>query len=284
MIRTCIFPVAGLGTRFLPATKSIPKEMLVVVDKPLIQYAVEEAKAAGIERFIFVTSQGKSSIEDHFDSHPMLEQTLLEREQTELLDMIRSVQLKMGQAIYIRQSKPLGLGHAIYCARHFVHEETFAIILADDLIQSFKPCLKQMMECYIPGTQMVATEDVGYGEIHRYGCLDLAGGGPLYKVKSVIEKPKKEEAPSSHAIVGRYILPSSIFFALENAASGAQGEIQITDAIARTTECHPLMGFAFEGRKYDCGTRDGWLKANLSYAFEDPILKAKLQPFMREFL
>lgn len=284
MIRTCIFPVAGLGTRFLPATKSIPKEMLVVVDKPLIQYAVEEAKAAGIERFIFVTSQGKSAIEDHFDTHAVLEQTLLERHQEELLKQVKDLQLKIGEAIYIRQPKPLGLGHAIYCARHFVHENSFAIILADDLIQAEKPCLKQMIETYIPETQMVATELVDMEQIHRYGCLSLSGEGPLYRAHAIVEKPRKEEAPSSFAVIGRYILPSTIFSVLEESQAGAGGEIQITDALAKIMDIHPLYAFSFKGRKYDCGTRDGWLKANLAYAWEDPFLKKEIQRFIESDL
>jgi UTP--glucose-1-phosphate uridylyltransferase len=284
MIRTCIFPVAGLGTRFLPATKSIPKEMLVVVDKPLIQYAVEEAREAGIERFVFVTSQGKSAIEDHFDSHLSLEAVLRERQQNKALKRVQEMNLKIGEAIYIRQPKPLGLGHAIYCARHFVNEDSFAVILADDLIQNETSCLKQMMQHYKESTQMVATQDVGMENISRYGCLSLVGDNPLYSVSEIVEKPPISKAMSSFAVVGRYILPSTIFKTLEKHITGEGGEIQITDAISSLMSAHPLYALAFEGRKYDCGTRDGWLKANLSYALKDPVLRQEMQSFLKDLI
>lgn len=280
MIKTAVFPVAGLGSRFLPATKAIPKEMLVVVDKPLIQYAVEEAKAAGIEKFIFITSQGKEAIEDHFDSHSGLESILQARGKTDDLEKIRSIRIPEGQALFIRQHEPLGLGHAVWCARHFIQEDAFALLLADDLIQAKVPCLKQMIDSYTNDDgNMVAVIDVPEQEVNRYGVLDISSK-TLSKVraKAVVEKPDIANAPSSTAVIGRYILKTSIFEPLGFKKTGAGGEIQLTDGLQAMLSANiPLTGFRFQGERYDCGTKIGWLQANLALAASDPELRPHLQ-------
>ncbi len=283
MIKTAVFPVAGLGSRFLPATKAIPKEMLVVIDKPLIQYAVEEAKAAGIEKFIFITSQGKEAIEDHFDSHSALESVLQARGKTEDLEKICSIRIPEGQALFIRQHEPLGLGHAVWCARHYIQEESFALLLADDLIQAHKSCLKQMVESYNDDDgNMVAVIDVPESEINRYGVLDIARqSGAKVVARGVVEKPSSANAPSSTAIIGRYILRKSIFGPLGLKKQGAGGEIQLTDALQTLLASDtPLTGFRFKGDRYDCGTKIGWLQANLALAASDPELRPYLQSVM----
>lgn len=283
MIKTAVFPVAGLGSRFLPATKAIPKEMLVVIDKPLIQYAVEEAKAAGIEKFIFITSQGKEAIEDHFDSHSALESVLRSRGKTEDLEKICSIRIPEGQALFIRQHEPLGLGHAVWCARHYIQEESFALLLADDLIQAQKSCLKQMVESYNSDDgNMVAVIDVPESEISRYGVLDIARqSGAKIVAKGVVEKPSSANAPSFTAIIGRYILSKSIFGPLGFKKQGAGGEIQLTDALQTLLSSDtPLTGFRFKGERYDCGTKVGWLQANLALAASDPELRPYLQSVM----
>lgn len=283
MIKTAVFPVAGLGSRFLPATKAIPKEMLVVIDKPLIQYAVEEAKAAGIEKFIFITSQGKEAIEDHFDSHSALESILQARGKVEDLAKIRSIRIPEGQALFIRQHEPLGLGHAVWCARHYIQEEAFALLLADDLIQSKTPCLKQMVQNYsaIDGN-MVAVIDVQKDEVNRYGILDIASqSGLKVHAKAVVEKPAPSNAPSSTAIIGRYILSTTIFEPLGFKKQGAGGEIQLTDGLQALLGANiPLTGFRFSGERYDCGTKVGWLQANLALAAADPELRPYLESVM----
>lgn len=278
-IRTCVFPVAGLGTRFLPATKSIPKEMLVVVDKPLIQYAVEEARAAGIERFIFITSMGKSAIEDHFDSSPLLEQTLSSRGKSHEIALIQNAAIDPGKAIYVRQQRPLGLGHAILCAQELVDEEAFAVILADDLVKSEKGCLAQMIENYnAQDGNMVGVMDVPEDQVNRYGILEVEfENGPKVGAKSVVEKPAPNLAPSKTAIIGRYILRKEIFNVLRTQPTGSGGEIQITDAIGRMIPQTPLTGFRYSGVRYDCGTKFGWLDANLAFALDDTELRGHLE-------
>lgn len=270
-IRTAIFPVAGMGTRFLPATKAIPKEMLVVVDKPLIQYAVEEAKEAGIERFIFISSQGKTAIEDHFDSAPHLEEALKSRGKLDLLKKVTGSQLEAGQAMFIRQASPNGLGHAILCAHKFVKEDAFAVILADDLVLSPKGCLKQMIDLYQENDgNMVAVQDVPLADTSRYGVLDInKEEGKRVFTKGVVEKPKPEDAPSTTTIIGRYILRHSIFKELQNAKIGLGGEIQITDTIKNMMPDTPLTGYRFDGTRYDCGQKTGWLEANIAFALQD---------------
>lgn len=280
MIKTAVFPVAGLGSRFLPATKAIPKEMLVVIDKPLIQYAVEEAKAAGIEKFIFITSQGKEAIEDHFDSHSGLESILEARAKVEDLEKIRSVRIPEGQALFIRQHEPLGLGHAVWCARHYIGEDAFALLLADDLIQSTTPCLKQMVQSYSEDDgNMVAVIDVPKNEVSRYGVLDIASqSGLKVQAKAVVEKPDAKNAPSSTAIIGRYILRTSIFEPLGFKKQGAGGEIQLTDGLQSMLGANvSLTGFRFNGDRYDCGTKIGWLQANMALAAADPELRPHLE-------
>lgn len=278
-VKTAIFPVAGLGSRFLPATKAIPKEMLIVVDKPLIQYAVEEARDAGIERFIFVTSQGKASIEDHFDSSPNLEKILQDRNKIAELERLKALELVHGQAIFIRQHAPLGLGHAVWCARHLIGTEPFALILADDLILSKKPCLKQMIDNYTAiDANMVAVMEVERKNVNRYGILNTSSEavGIKIKAKGVVEKPSVEDAPSTTAIIGRYILHPQIFQHLDQQKPGINGEIQLTDAIQSMMQNHSLYGFRFEGQRFDCGTKEGWLEANFAFAYAEPELREQM--------
>lgn len=283
-IKTCVFPVAGLGKRFLPATKSIPKEMLVVVDKPLIQYAVEEARAAGIERFIFVTSQGKAAIEDHFDSNQRLIDELQRRGALAEIKKIEGICLKPGQAVYVRQPQPLGLGHAVLCAQQMIEEEEFAMILADDLILSKTPCLVQMQQAYLSSDgNMVAAMEVPLDQTHHYGILSPAQTTERkVRVKNVVEKPPAGQSPSNMAIIGRYILKRNIFDFLERARPGLSGEIQLTDAIAGMIPHFGLTGYLSEGRRFDCGMKAGWLSANLAFAYADPALRASLEETWRE--
>lgn len=272
-VRKAVFPVAGLGTRFLPATKVMPKEMLPLVDKPLIQYAIEEARAAGIEDFAFVSSMGKSMMEDHFDVPPVLYETLRERGKTVELEIVKAAEIEAGRLAVFRQHRPLGLGHAVWCARHFVGDEPFAVILPDDVIQAERPCLAQMTEHYhaAGGGILVAVEEVPREHVNRYGVLDIDGAiGKLTKVKGLVEKPKPEVAPSNLSIIGRYILPPSIFAALERHEKGAGGEIQLTDAMARLIGQEPVHGFSFDGRRFDCGNKVGFIAATLSFALKRP--------------
>jgi UTP--glucose-1-phosphate uridylyltransferase len=268
-VRKAVFPVGGLGTRFLPATKAMPKEMLPVVDKPLIQYAVEEAQAAGIEEFIFVTGRSKTAIEDHFDHSYELEDTLKERQKTNELRAIGSWMPQPGQVAYTRQQQPLGLGHAVLCARNLVGNEPFAVLLADDLVLAQKPCLKQMIESYDaqPGN-IVAVEDVPREHTNRYGVLDIERDDPkLVKVKGVVEKPQPKDAPSTLSIIGRYILEPDVFDHLARQGRGAGNEIQLTDALAQQIAAkRPFFGLRFEGKRFDCGDKAGFFEANLAFA------------------
>lgn len=279
-VRTAVFPVAGLGTRFLPATKAIPKEMLIVGDMPLIQHAVIEAMEAGIERFIFITSQGKTAIEDHFDSNKLLESVLQERHKIAELEKARKAQLEPGQAIFIRQQNPLGLGHAVWCARHLVQDEPFALLLADDLIISKTPCTKQLVEAYEtngPGNY-TAVMEVAPDKVSRYGILDITQQqGNILTAKSVVEKPDPAHTPSRTAIVGRYILDARVFDYINTAKVGVGQEIQLTDAFNPMIDHQiPFSGVLFEGERFDCGTKEGWLEANIAYAYDDPELKPRL--------
>jgi UTP--glucose-1-phosphate uridylyltransferase len=281
-IRKAVFPVGGLGTRFLPATKSIPKEMLPVVDKPLIQYAVEEAQAAGIEEFIFVTGHGKTAIEDHFDHSGEFEQALEKGGKTEALRALRECLPKPGQVVYTRQQEPLGLGHAVWCARQLIGNEPFAVLLADDLVLADTPCLKQMIEVYekLDGN-IVAVVDVLGNQTHRYGILDVVSDdGRIAKAKGLVEKPAPEAAPSTLAIIGRYILQPPVLDRLGEMRRGAGGEIQLTDAMAATIGSVPFHGFRFNGRRFDCGDKLGFLEANLTYAAR----RADIGPAVREIL
>jgi UTP--glucose-1-phosphate uridylyltransferase len=271
-IRTAVFPVAGLGTRFLPATKAIPKEMLVVGDKPLIQHAVEEARASGIDRFIFVTSQGKTAIEDHFDVNVALENTLLQRGRQAIVDNLRASQLAPGEAIFIRQQQPLGLGHAVWCARNLIGNQPFALILADDLILSDQPCLAQMIQAYERMGQgnFAAVMEVEPDQVSWYGILDIEKDmGEMVQAKRVVEKPKMEQSPSRTAIVGRYILEPQIFDLLDQQHPGVGQEIQLTDSFNPLMQQSGFFGIRFKGQRFDCGTKEGWLEANIAYACSD---------------
>lgn len=274
-VRKAVFPVGGLGTRFLPATKAMPKEMLPVVDKPLIQYVVEEAAAAGIEEFIFVTGRGKAAIEDHFDRSYELEATLAARGKRQELDILDQIITTPGSISYTRQIEPLGLGHAVWCARHLVGNEPFAVLLADDFVHAQTPCLKQMMEAYSQhGGAMAAVMNVPKAHVSRYGIVDVAREeNALVHVKGVVEKPSQEEAPSTLAIIGRYILPPEIFTHLETQTRGAGGEIQLTDAFMPLMAQHPFYGYRFDGRRIDCGAKAGLIQASLAVALTRPDLR-----------
>jgi UTP--glucose-1-phosphate uridylyltransferase len=282
VIRKAVFPVAGLGTRMLPATKAIPKEMLPVVDKPIIQYAFEEARAAGIEHFIFVTGRGKSVIEDHFDRAYELDATLLEKGKHAELDSVASWVPEPGELSYTRQQVPLGLGHAVWCARHLVGDEPFAVMLVDDLIMGDVPCLQQMVEAHDEtGGNVVAVEEVPKEHTQRYGVLDVTSDdGRLVAVKGLVEKPAPAAAPSNLAIIGRYILLPEVFDHLSLKQTGSGGEIQLTDAMAKMIGRQPFHGLRFRGRRFDCGTKLGYLEAIIAAAME----REELRPGMREIL
>ena len=282
MIKKAIFPVGGLGTRFLPATKAIPKEMLPVVDKPLIQYAVEEAIEAGCEEFIFVTGRGKSSIENHFDHSFELEHTLSTHHKDEALAIAQSMLSSPGSMTYVRQQEPAGLGHAVWCARHLVHDEPVAILLADDLINSAPGCLKQMVDRYTSGN-MVALMEVEPREIQSYGVIDPgAQRGPLVEVKGLIEKPHPNEAPSHLAVIGRYIIEPGVFGALSRQNRTTGGEIQLTDSLDDRIGQVPFFGYLFEGTRYDCGSKIGFLKANIDYALRREEIRDELTLWLKE--
>ncbi|WP_027359171.1 UTP--glucose-1-phosphate uridylyltransferase GalU [Desulforegula conservatrix] len=283
-IKKAIFPVAGLGTRFLPATKAMPKEMLPVVDKPLIQYAVEEALSAGIEQIIFVTGRGKSALEDHFDHSFRLEQTLISKEKNDLLRQVQEIIPESGTIVYTRQNQPLGLGHAIWCARDIIGDEPFAVLLADDLIMSGKSVLGQMISKFERlRASVVAIEEVSKSETDKYGIIDgIDSGDNMVEIKGMIEKPKPENAPSNLAIIGRYILTPRIFELLEKQQKGAGGEIQLTDAMASLLDDQPIYGYKFSGKRFDCGSKAGFLKANIAFALENEEIKKELIPYLRE--
>ena len=284
-VRKAIFPVGGLGTRFLPATKSMPKEMLPVVDKPLIQYAVEEARAAGIEEFIFVTGRGKSAIEDHFDHAFELQSMLNERSKKDALKVVEATIPAAGQFSYTRQQEPLGLGHAVWCARNFVGMEPVAVLLADDLILNGQGCLKQMVDAYNKvGGNMVAAMEVSREETQSYGVITPGEvNDRLIEVRGLVEKPKPEEAPSNYAIIGRYILQPKVFEDLARFEKGAGGEIQLTDAMARQLGLQPFNGFLFEGHRFDCGNKAGFLEANIAYALDRPDMADAVRSFLKNY-
>jgi UTP--glucose-1-phosphate uridylyltransferase len=271
-LRKAIFPVGGLGTRFLPATKSMPKEMLPVVDKPLIQYAVEEARAAGFEEMIFVTGRGKTVIEDHFDHSYELQETLKDRHKDAELAMIDNLISNPGEMTYIRQQEARGLGHAVWCARNLVGTEPFAVLLADDLVQADVPCLQQMVEMYNEvGGNIVAVMDVPKQHTDRYGILKTGKeSGRLVEAVGLVEKPKPDVAPSTLSIIGRYILQPDVFTHLNEQKPGAGGEIQLTDAMAQMCGRGRFHGYRFEGKRFDCGDKAGFLEANIAYALRHP--------------
>ncbi len=287
-VRKAVFPVAGLGTRFLPATKSIPKEILTLVDRPLIQYAIDEARAAGIEEFIFVTSRGKSSLEDYFDKSPDLETKLAERSKDKLLSTLQSTNMESGAIAYIRQTEPLGLGHAVYCTRRLIGDEPFAVILTDDLIQNDGPSgLEQMVNAYEKrgGGHMVAAMEVEGDEISAYGAIDPSGtDGNVVEARGLVEKPKPEDAPSNYAVIGRYILDPMIFEMLAKVEKGAGGEIQLTDAIDMCARTHQnVCGYIFDGKRYDCGNKAGYLAATVAFGLQNPETKEEFTKFLKDF-
>ncbi|HCY85964.1 MAG TPA: UTP--glucose-1-phosphate uridylyltransferase [Desulfobacteraceae bacterium] len=285
-VKKAVFPVAGLGTRFIPATKAMAKEMLPVVDKPIIQYAVEEAFAAGIEQIIFVTGRGKKALEDHFDRSVEIESNLEAKGKTELLKQIQELVPRTGTIVYTRQHQPRGLGHAIWCARDIVGDEPFAVLLADDMIKTEgKPVLSEMVEQFDRfRASIAAVMEVDKSQTDKYGILDA---GPLedkiVRVNDMIEKPAPEEAPSNLAIVGRYILTPKIWDHLGKKQKGAGGEIQLTDAMRALLKEQPIFGYKFEGTRFDCGDKAGFQMANLAYALERPELKDKLLDFIKSY-
>jgi len=267
-LRKAVFPVGGLGTRFLPATKAVPKEMLPVVDRPLIQYAVDEAREAGIEQMIFVTGRGKSAIEDHFDIAYELEATLGARGKA--IDLLQGTRLEAGNVVYVRQQEPLGLGHAVWCARDIVGDEPFAVLLADDLMWGRPGCLKQMVDAYERvGGNMVAAEQVPDDQTHRYGIITPGQrDAALTEVQGLVEKPAPGTAPSNLSVIGRYVLQPEVFAQLGRRETGAGGEIQLTDAMATLIGRQPFHGLTFDGTRYDCGDKAGFITANIALALE----------------
>ncbi|WP_456273208.1 UTP--glucose-1-phosphate uridylyltransferase GalU [Bacillus sp. AK031] len=284
-IKKAIIPAAGLGTRFLPATKAMPKEMLPIVDKPTIQYIVEEAIEAGIEDIIIVTGKGKRAIEDHFDSAPELEQNLIEKEKFELLEKVQKAS-NLVDIHYIRQKSPQGLGHAVLCAKKFIGDEPFAVLLGDDIVQSEKPCLKQLMEQYEQlESSVIGVMSVPESETHRYGIIDpLEQMGRLFQVKEFVEKPKQGTAPSNQAIIGRYVFTPQIFKFLEEKEVGAGGEIQLTDAIQKLNQIQRVFAYEFEGSRYDVGEKLGFVQTTLEFALQDEGIRDELIQSMKSML
>ncbi|WNS42729.1 UTP--glucose-1-phosphate uridylyltransferase GalU [Paenibacillus sp. MMS20-IR301] len=284
-IRKAIIPAAGLGTRFLPATKAMPKEMLPIVDKPTIQYIVEEAVASGIEDIIIVTGKGKRAIEDHFDNSFELEFNLAEKQKWELLESVRKSS-EMADIHYIRQKEPRGLGHAIWCARKFIGNEPFAVLLGDDIVESNKPCLKQMIDVYDQyKSSIVGVQQVPWEEVSRYGLVDGTElADRVYKANRLVEKPKREDAPSNLAILGRYILTPRIFDMLGEQQVGVGGEIQLTDAISRLSEVERIIAYDFEGRRHDVGEKMGFIQTSIHYALQHEELKEGLLQYLKQVI
>ena len=284
-VTKAVLPVAGFGTRFLPATKSVPKEIMPLVDRPLVQYAIDEARAAGIKEFIFVTSRGKSALEDYFDNAPELEQALIDGNKTALLDLLHETNMPSGSVAYIRQQERRGLGHAVWCARTLIGDEPFAVMLPDDVIDAETPCLKQMVEAYeeIGGGNMVATMEVPHENVSSYGILDVdASISATMPVRGMVEKPKPDVAPSNMAVIGRYILSPNVLKNLDSVEAGAGGEIQLTDAIAREIEATgDVYGFRFKGRRFDCGSKSGYLQATVAFGLSRPDLRDEFLDFLR---
>jgi UTP--glucose-1-phosphate uridylyltransferase len=279
-VRKAVFPVAGLGTRLLPATKSIPKEMITVVDRPLIQYAIDEAREAGIEQMIFVTGRGKAALDDYFDIGFELETTMSGRGKS--LDILQPSRSDFGEVVSVRQQQPLGLGHAVWCARHIVGDEPFAVLLPDELMHGKPNCLAQMVEAYEKvGGNIVAALEVPESETHQYGVIDPGEtDGRLTEIRGLVEKPVQGTAPSNLMLPGRYILQPEVMRALDAQEPGAGGEIQLTDAIAKLIGREPLYGYRFEGERYDCGSAAGFVIANLAMALE----RGDVAPKVREFI
>lgn len=284
-VTKAIFPVAGMGTRFLPATKSVPKEMMTLVDRPLIQYAIDEARAAGIRDFIFVTARGKSALEDYFDSAPQLEASLRRNNKHDLLEQLKATNMDSGAIAYLRQDKPLGLGHAVWCARRLIGDEPFAVILPDDVIAAEKPCLQQMVEAYDEvGGSIVAAMDVPHDKTSSYGILDGSmESDQLMSVRGMVEKPPIGEAPSNTAIIGRYIVSPDVLKNLTTLKRGTGGELQLTDAIAQEIEHRrDVHGFKFEGKRYDCGSKAGFLQATVAFGLNRPDLREEFGQYLSD--
>lgn len=286
-IRKVVFPVAGLGTRFLPATKASPKEMLPIVDKPLIQYAVEEAISAGLEQMIFITGRTKRAIPDHFDKAYELEAELEAKGKTKLLKMVQEIVPAHVTCIYLRQVEALGLGHAVLCAQPVVGEEPFAVILADDLIDGGdKSCLQQMVEEFeYNGRSIIGVEEIAPEDTEKYGIVQTSPSDTrIAKIEAIIEKPKPEDAPSNLAVVGRYILTPDIFKLLSSVKSGSDGEIQLTDAIALLLKREQVLSYKFKGRRYDCGSKLGYLEATVEYGLKHPELREDFRNFLQKLV
>ncbi len=284
-VTKAVFPVAGLGTRFLPATKSVPKEIMTLVDRPLIQYAIDEAREAGIKEFIFVTSRGKSALEDYFDHAPELENALRKKGNDELLKTLKSTNMDSGAIAYIRQHKPMGLGHAVWCARRLIGNEPFAVMLPDDVIAAETPCLKQMTDAYQEtGGSMVATMEVPRDMTSSYGILDVEDANrELATVKGMVEKPAVADAPSNLAVIGRYIITPDVLNTLHRQKSGAGGEVQLTDAIAAEIgEGRPVHALRFKGQRFDCGSKAGFLQATVSFALARAELQDEFSSYLRD--
>ena len=285
-VTKAVFPVAGLGTRFLPATKSVPKEIMTLVDRPLVQYAIDEARAAGIKEFIFVTSRGKSALEDYFDQSPLLEQELRRKGKTELLETLKSTNMESGAIAYIRQHKALGLGHAVWCARRLIGDEPFAVMLPDDVISAEKPCLQQMVEAYAEtGGNIVAAMEVPQEKTSSYGILGVSEDmGSLVSVGDMVEKPAPQDAPSNLAVIGRYILDPAVLRNLNRMKAGAGGEIQLTDAIAQEISETGVYGYRFRGQRFDCGSKAGFLQATVAFGLARDDLKDDLRGFLNSLM
>ena len=285
-LRKAVLPVAGLGTRFLPATKATAKEMLPVVDKPLIQYAVEEARAAGIEQFCMVTGRGKTALVEHFDIAYELEATLRERDKTDALASLRGAQSEPGSITTVRQQVPLGLGHAIWCARAFIGDDPFAILLPDDLVLSDKPCLAQLADAYYEtGGNVVAVTEVPREQTNRYGILKVGSDdGRLVEVTGLVEKPAPQDAPSNLSIIGRYILMPEVIKHLARMERGAGNEVQLTDGMARLIGEQPFYGLRYEGRRFDCGDKIGFLEAQIAFALKRPDLADAVRAFLKTYV
>ncbi|NHN87469.1 UTP--glucose-1-phosphate uridylyltransferase GalU [Acetobacter conturbans] len=284
-LRKAVLPVAGLGTRFLPATKAMPKEMLPVVDRPLIQYAIDEARAAGIEEICLITGRGKDSLIDYFDVAFELEHTLRERNKVDALKALEPTSIEAGSLIAVRQQEPLGLGHAIWCARSFIGDDPFAILLPDDVMQGNVACLKQLADAYYAtGGSVVAVEEVPREHTNRYGILKPGkDDGKMVEITGLVEKPKPEDAPSNLSIVGRYILTPEIMPFLALLEKGAGGEVQLTDAMAKTIGKAPFHGLRYEGKRFDCGNKIGFLEAQIAFALERPDLASDVKTFLKKY-
>ncbi len=284
-LRKAVLPVAGLGTRFLPATKAMAKEMLPVVDKPLIQYAIEEARAAGIEQFCLVSGRGKTALIDHFDVAYELEATLRERGKTDMLAMLDAMKVQPGSITTVRQQVPLGLGHAIWCARAFIGDDPFAILLPDDLVLSDAPCLKQLADAYAQtGGNVVAVAEVPPDQTNKYGILKVGqDDGRMVEVLGLVEKPKPADAPSNLSVIGRYVLLPEVIGHLSQMERGAGNEVQLTDAMAKMIGNTPFHGLRYEGRRFDCGDKIGFLEAQIAFALKRPELAAEVREFMKRY-